>query len=51
MLKMCKKCNNLCFAVMEFQKQSVIELVVLATFHNWAIPTKNKRIPKLHVFV
>ena len=33
------------------KRRNVIQLVVLATFHNWVISTKNKEMPKLHVFV
>ena len=40
-----------CYTGIPEKRKSVIELVVLATFHNWVIPTKNRRMPKLHVFV
>ena len=39
-----------CNGILE-KRKSVIELVVLATFHNWAIPAKKQRMSKLHAFV
>ena len=40
-----------CYTGIPEKRKSVIELVVLATFHNWAIPAKEQRMSKLNSFV